>query len=357
MNQRRQFAFTIVELLVVVAVIGILLALLSSGLSSAIASGKKTKEMNRLKQVLVAWTLYSGQYEDKLMPGFIDSAVQQGPQGSAAWQVRYHNKAGSDLAPELCQTYPWRLAPYLDYSYETFLGYRDSIEDNVDFSKYVDPEVPVTLPASLSGATALDGAGIAIQPAFGYNAYYLGGWWTSVAGKPTVTFGTGGYTEVGTTGVARGRLVAKTLGNISKPSELVVFTSSTFLNQSSEPYSKFNDWTPGAAWAVPPRLGPDAIWGFGGVTLQGVDLVSATIVDDILAAFSPHASLAPLTAPMGEVGKLMVFKDQSIPISRYGKTLPVGLADGGVRSSSADELNDIRVWVPCANTRAFTHTP
>lgn len=70
MKNTRRFGFTIVELLVVISIIAVLLSLLLSGLNAASATGRKTKEMNRLKQVLYAWLMYSGQYEDKLLPGF-----------------------------------------------------------------------------------------------------------------------------------------------------------------------------------------------------------------------------------------------------------------------------------------------
>lgn len=354
MKHARRSGFTIIELLVVISIIVILIGLLSTGISAAISTGKRTKEMNRLKQVMYAWTMYSGQYEDKLLPGFLDPNVQQGPQGSNAWQVRYRNKSGKDLAPELCQTYPWRLAPYFDFNYEPIMGYRADSQENLDVSLYTDPGVPANLPASLASSTALEGAGAALQPGFGYNAYYVGGWWTSVGGLPTLTFGNDGYTQIGSTGVARGRLIARTIANIPKPSELIVFTASTFLNQSATPYSKLDEFRPGAAWVVPHRLGPDEIWGFGGVTLEVIAEGSSSPLDPILAFLSP--SSAP-KMQSGDIGKLLVFKDQAIPFDRYGKMVSVGNADCSVKSASMTELNDIRLWIPCADAVNFTHAP
>lgn len=355
MKHARRSGFTIIELLVVISIILILVGLLATGLSATISTGKRTKEMNRLKQVMLAWTMYSGQYEDKILPGFLDPNVQQGAPGSTAWQVHYRNKSGKDLAPELCQTYPWRLAPYFDFNYEPIMGYREDSQENLDVSLYKDPDVPANLPASLASATALEGAGAALQPAFGYNAYYVGGWWTSVGGLPTLTFGNDGYTQTGTTGVARGRLIARTIGNIPKPSELIVFTASIFLNQSATPYSKLNEYLPGAAWVVPHRLGPDEIWGFGGVALEVIDVASSSSpIDPILAFLSPSSSPKMQS---GDIGKLLVFKDQAVPFDRYGKMVSVGKADCSVKSSSMTELNDMRLWIPCADALTFTHAP
>lgn len=360
MKASRRFGFTIVELLVVISVILILVGLLASGLSGAIRTGKTTKEMNRLKQIMLAWQMYSGQYGDKILPGFLEqdgpTGVQQGAIGSTAWQVRYRNKRGQELAPGLCQTYPWRLAPYLDFNYDPLLGYRSVAEDALDVSLYQDPEVPANLPASLltTANPTLEGAGAALQPGFGYNAYYVGGWWAYTNNTPTLVFGNDGYTQVGASGVARGRLIATSQGNIAKPSELIVFSASTFLNQSSDPYSKFADDRAGAAWVVPHKLGQTDIWGFGGVVLETQTNASQRNWNDpILALLSP----APAPKFQGDIGKLLVYQNQAIPFARYGTQVSIGVADLSVRSTGITSLNDLRLWVPAADDLNFSHAP
>lgn len=355
MKNTRRFGFTLIELLVVISIIAILIGLVSSGISGAISSGKTTKEMNRLRQLMLAWTMYSGQYNDRLLPGFLAADVQQGVQASAAWQVRYKNKHGTELDPLLCQTYPWRLASYLDFGIDPFMGYRTDSEENLDYSSYAAPEIPDNLPASLTGAIPLQGSGAALQPAFGYNAYYVGGWWEMVSGVPTIKFGNDGYTQAGTTGIARGRVVAQTIGTIPKPSDLIVFSASIFLNQSEAPYSNLNEHLPGSAWVVPHKLGQDEVWGFGGVTLQGIDVTSNTTSDSInpMSAFlSPSPSMQS-----NDIGKLMVYKNQSVPFNRYGKMVSVGVADGSTKTYSMTALNDLRLWVPAADALNFNHAP
>ncbi len=361
MKQSRRTAFTIVELLVVISIMALLIGLISSGISAAIGTGKKTKEMNRVKQLTLAWMMYSGQYEDKLLPGFLEQTTNNaGVQSS--WGVHYKNLQGDDLDPRVCQTYPWRLAPYLDHNIDAFLGYRGDSQENLDLAVYQVPDLPVTLPASLDGTTGLSGAGTALQPGFGYNAYYLGGWWTTVAGSPSVTFGNDGYVQAGSAGILRGRIVARTLAAILRPSEQIVFSASIFLNQSASPYSKLNEYLSGSAWVVPHRLGADDIWGLGGVTLEGADLASGGsesggsgsggTLDPILAFLSPSPK-----QQSSDIGKLMVFKTQAVPFERYGKSVSIGLADGSTSSPDITELNDIRRWVPCADSVGFTHAP
>lgn len=345
MTRYPRHAFTIVELLVVIAIISILLGLLATGLGSAIMGGKKTKELNRLKQVMTAWTLYSGQYEDKLVPGFIDMNVQ------GAWGVHYRNHAGQNLDPGLAQTYAWRLLPFTDYNYEVLLGYREADEEEVDDSIYQPQEPPVNLPGTFAGVDSLPGAGIALQPAFGYNAYYCGGWWTTQAGVSSMAFGDGTWQDVSGATV-RGRLVARTMGGISKPSEFIVFSASTYLDPGD--YNSFPDLQPGAAWCVPPRLGPTAVWGIGGAIMQDVGGITSIGSN---GSSNPMALILEPSTPMGEAGFLQVGSTQAVPLSRFGEAVSVGMGDGSVMSSSLRELSDIRRWIPCAHTPDFVHTP
>lgn len=62
-------AFTLLELLVVIAVVGILASLLLASLSLGRESGQRTACRNHLRQWAVALTLYAGDYRDVLPPG------------------------------------------------------------------------------------------------------------------------------------------------------------------------------------------------------------------------------------------------------------------------------------------------
>src|SRR3989442_14344933 len=63
-------AFTLVELLVVIAIIAILAALLLPALSKAKSKAHSIACLNNLKQLQLAWTMYADDNRDRLVPNF-----------------------------------------------------------------------------------------------------------------------------------------------------------------------------------------------------------------------------------------------------------------------------------------------
>jgi prepilin-type N-terminal cleavage/methylation domain-containing protein len=313
--------FTIVEILVVLSIIVVLVGLLAYGIQTASRSARKTREVNNLRQVGLAWAQYSTNYKERLLPGWLDDGVQE------LWRTRYRNSRGETLDREHCRAYPWRLLPFLSYDFGVLYNYLEQEEPNWDGNPSI----------------------VAENPAFGINAYYVGGWWPTPTADGTdappvakPVFANSVYTD--SRGVAHtGRVVVQSQGTIRRPTELIVFAASAF-REPGFYRDRISTYQPGAAWVVPPRLAETEIW--------------TASYGDNFQAVAPAMLAATLN-----IG-VEVFQAEAVPIARHNPSIATVRADLSTLPQSLTDLVKMDRWIDVGNessagvnTSGFTHSP
>ncbi len=336
MPRRVVRAFTIVELLVVVSIIALLVALLATGINSALKTSRNSKQLSNLRQMFTGWTLYSNQYNDQCLPGFLSVEIQN------MWKVAYRMKekvegqSSDKFDRAATQTYPWRLAPYLDYSWELLLGYRDDPNTEATGSLYTI--APLTIASAKLGDALQQlcprstmGASVALQPAYGYNAFYIGGWWDLSKNPKTQGLARPYFSDalsIAADKKTNAGAIARTIGTIALPDRMTVFAPSAYLAaNASAPapgstatnlqngYRSLEPNIAGAAWLTPPWLGTQRIWS--------------------------SSNNDPLS--------LALYTDQAVVVMRDSKQIPIAKGDGSNTLENYAGLNDMRAWVNMAN--------
>jgi prepilin-type N-terminal cleavage/methylation domain-containing protein len=301
---RLRRAFTLVEILVTVGIIAVLASLLVGGLRGAMATARKTKELNALRGIHAAWYQYSSTFEEHILPGFVDTATQE------QWQIAAPMMAGAALPRGLLQTYPWRLAPFVDSPFSAYVGYMEfEGSDNAAIEAVAAPWSSADAPPAWA-ADVIDqrGSRIALQPGFGYNAFYVGGWYEQ-----------GGAPKFSSVPSA----VATRLAGITRASQQVIFAGATFRGAGRYPIrGSDEDFEPGAAWIAPPTLGTGIVWQPLGMTDTGI---------------------------------LEVIAPQGVPARRYNGQVGTVRSDGSTENASIATLLDMRLWTDAAKSADYSH--
>lgn len=132
-------AFTLIELLVVIAIIGILAALLLPVLSRAKEKARRTTCLNNQRQLNLAWLMYYGDANDRLILNYVDLSNPQIPISTSNSWVTGNCTVDSDPATITTGT----LYPLV----KTIQVYRCPADNNV----VKDTSTPTLRSYSLSG--------------------------------------------------------------------------------------------------------------------------------------------------------------------------------------------------------------
>ncbi len=146
-----QAGFTLLELLVVIAIITVLAGVLLPALGKAKSQAKKVNEISSARQLMLAWTLYAQDHQERVLKGYKHFSADEVPPV---------DRSGAPVPHPINSRYPWRLAPWLGQSFGVMYA-NENAPLLREFEKYPDPFIG-TYAAS-------------VFPSLGINATFVGG--------------------------------------------------------------------------------------------------------------------------------------------------------------------------------------
>jgi prepilin-type N-terminal cleavage/methylation domain-containing protein/prepilin-type processing-associated H-X9-DG protein len=147
-----RYGFTLLELLIVVAVISLLVGAVFPAIRMIRRSGELARELSTARQLMIGYQSYAYDNRSMLLPGYYNPGDFGGNQSLPAFDA-----AGTKLSGGAAYRYPWRLAPYLDYNLDAL---------------YLDPVLKTRLKSDQGVDTNYL---LSVYPSLGINATFVGG--------------------------------------------------------------------------------------------------------------------------------------------------------------------------------------
>ena len=310
---RRDRGFTMIELMVVIAIIVLLVTLVAVSLKSVRGSARRTVSLSALKQIMMAYRSYSDDNRGQLLPGYIDADLFA--DGEPFENLRVTQPDGTPVQPVDAQSYVWRLAPYVDNAWEVFytelrdVGLMAQLEAEYSCCIYGPGSDPC--PGLGCPDPPANPVGISERPTYGLNSIFVGG--DSVHG--------GSYATDRHPWQTNNPVIAATrFTQVKNPARLIVFGAAAKADASGA--MVYEDQSLGFCELRPPFLDEssgawiDPQWIVGG----------GGLIED------------PSTDQFGT----------GIPIDRHGEGMvPVAHLDGSAAAVSLADLSaDMRMWNP-----------
>ncbi len=193
-NKTLSRAFTLVELLTAIAILGILSGILVAGVGSVRATAEKTASVSSARSLIQAYLLTPLENKGRYLEGYADTGKN----------IRLPNGRSLSSGSEEAKRYPWRIAPFLDDGVEGLFpgSHGDYFEQIASHSPYA---------ASL-------------HPAFGMNSLFVGGHYDGRQTSPG--YRPGGRSRDQSTYPSSFWVLRP--GDAHNPSSLIVFASALY---------------------------------------------------------------------------------------------------------------------------------
>lgn len=137
-------AFTIIELLIVIAIIMLLMGMLMSGVNAVKQGARRTAELAAARQIMTAHINYSVAHSDAVLPGYYSD-------------LDAFNKEGQVVTFPASARYPYRLGPFYQYSFQGL--YLNEHGDRLEQIEYTDDAEYI----------------VSLYPSLGLNSTFIGG--------------------------------------------------------------------------------------------------------------------------------------------------------------------------------------